>query len=129
MIPDIQRINDIAKDKRIHPKIVRYYQDMDLGEALDRFLSPEINQGLIQDRKYFSDPQTRDEKLTNALFYIGTMHYYADEFCKTEQGRLWYESQFPDFARAASRVFSKRILRPIKGIKRRPLPKGYKIAV
>jgi len=106
MVDDSElRISEvISRDKGIDVELVRQYRSMDFGEALDRFLSAETKQELIRDGKYFPNPKTFGELCITKGFSLGTMHDYKEEFCETERGRLWYESQFPDHFKAGLRA-------------------------
>lgn len=86
-------------------------------EAIQRFLSKPTRNKIIAEGRYFLNPQDKNQKLINATFSmgIGGFHSYKKEFCRTEQGKLWYESHTPDLATIAvdaycvTQKFSERI--------------------
>ncbi len=88
----------IARDKGISVEEVRMFRKLDLEEALRRYLSPELIQELIDDKKYFPKPENNFQRIINAGFFLSSIHKYAEQFCLTDEGRRWYESQFPSSA-------------------------------
>jgi len=84
----------IAREKGVSVEEVRMFREMDLGEALKRYLPFEVVQEIVDNHKYFPEPKTEAQRIINASFLLSSIHKYAEKFCLTDDGRRWYESQF-----------------------------------
>ena len=71
-------------------------------DAIHRFLPKSIRNKIVDNGDYVLNPQTRGRKSSNALFCLGSMHEYSKEFCRTEEGKIWYQSHIPNLALIAA---------------------------
>ena len=83
---------EISLFKDIPLKRVLEYNRMDFRLAIRRFFKKDVRNKLIEEGKYFVNPQNDDERLINANFSLNISDY-KKEFYLTEGGRWWYESQ------------------------------------
>lgn len=85
----------ICRNYGLEDKVVRQYREIPEREAIERFLSPEVKKRLEEkecdssDEKKSHDGPIRQRRLASALNSL--LHQFKEEFCKTPEGKLWYE--------------------------------------
>jgi hypothetical protein len=95
---DNELIESICRNYGLEEKIVMQYREIPEREAIQRFLSPEAKRAiqekekLVQERD-FSHLTPINAKITKRLLIANAFRAeeYREEFCKTPEGKLWYE--------------------------------------
>jgi hypothetical protein len=101
----------ISRNQDISPEVVMLYRGIHRWEAVERFLSPEAKKRLEEKGYDFSeggagnDRPSRQRRVGVALMNSQLISQVKDDFCRSEEGRLWYNCNVPDINQVAADAY------------------------
>lgn len=87
-----------ALGEGVDKNTIEEYQTIGVPEAIQRFLTRRTRNRIVDEKRYFLDPQDDAKRRENESFCLVGIRSHRDEFCRTEKGRLWYKSHIVDYS-------------------------------
>jgi len=86
----------ISERKSIEIEVVKAMRKIGAWSAVERFLPENVREDFLRRGDYLPDGESVGEKMINVCFCSLGYQCHRAEFYKTEEGRVWYDSNVKD---------------------------------
>ena len=76
-------------------KEVEIQREIPYSDAITQFLPPYLQDRLLEKVQEIESRQYPEERASDEIAFRGELTRYESEFRQTDEGRIWYECNFP----------------------------------